>query len=61
MRILLSGVVALVFGIQVVSHSAAEEPYSVAFANFGPLNAAIYVANADGSDERMVTPARCWT
>jgi Tol biopolymer transport system component len=54
MRILLSGVVALVLGIQVVTQTAAEEPYSVAYASFGPLNSAIYVANADGSSERMV-------
>jgi TolB protein len=54
MRILLSGVVALVLGIQVVTQSAAEEPYTVAYASFGPLNTTIYVANADGSDERMV-------
>jgi Tol biopolymer transport system component len=54
MRILLSGVLTLVLGIQVVSHSAAEGPYTVAYASFGPLNAAIYLANADGSDERMI-------
>src|SRR5688572_29980482 len=54
MRILLSGVVALVLGIQVVTQSAAEEPSTVAYASFGPLNTTIYVANADGSDERMV-------
>ena len=54
MRILLSCVVALVLGIQVVTQSAAEEPYTVAYASFGPLNTTIYIANADGSDERMV-------
>ena len=54
MRMLLSGVVALFFGFQVVTRSAAEEPYTVAYASFGPLNAAIYVANADGSGARMV-------
>ena len=54
MRILLSGVAVLVLGIQAVTQSAVEEPSSVAYASFGPLNAAIYVANADGSGERMV-------
>ena len=54
MRILLSGVVALVLGLQVFTQSAAEGPYTVAYASFGPLNAAIYVANSDGGGERMV-------
>ena len=29
-------------------------PYTVAYASFGPLNSAIYIADADGSHERMV-------
>ena len=31
-----------------------ERAYTVAYASFGPLNSAIYVADADGSHERMV-------
>ena len=33
---------------------ASEGPYTVAYASFGPLNSAIYIADADGSHERMV-------
>jgi Tol biopolymer transport system component len=29
-------------------------PYTVAYASFGPLNSAIYVADADGSDEQLL-------
>lgn len=37
---------------------AAQAPYTVAYASFGPLNSAIFIANADGSHERLlVTPS----
>jgi len=32
----------------------ANGPYTVAYAGFGPLNSAIYIANADGSHEQLV-------
>ena len=32
----------------------AQGPYTVAYASFGPLNSAIFIADADGSHERIV-------
>jgi Tol biopolymer transport system component len=55
MRLLSTVVLA---GLAVFGASAedANTPYTVAYASFGPLNAAIYVADADGSHERLVLP-----
>ena len=33
---------------------SADAPYTVAYASFGPLNSAIFIADADGGDERML-------
>ena len=33
---------------------SADGPYTVAYASFGPLNSAIFIADADGSHERML-------
>jgi Tol biopolymer transport system component len=54
MRHLILAGVMIFTGLRLAAQSASSEPYSVAYASFGPLNSAIYVANADGSDERMV-------
>ena len=35
---------------------AAEGPYTIAYATFAPLNTAIFIANGDGSHERMLLP-----
>jgi TolB protein len=51
MRILLT-IGLCVFGLGVGARSNASPPYTVAYASFGPLNSAIYLANADGSHER---------
>ena len=45
---------SVVLGVVVVAQPSPESPYTVAYASFGPLNSAIYVADADGSRERMV-------
>lgn len=50
--------VALALSLVVVTVLArtlsADSPYTVAYASFGPLNSAIFVADADGSHERML-------
>lgn len=33
---------------------AAIEPYTIAYASFGPLNSAVFIANADGTGERRL-------
>ena len=33
---------------------SADAPYTVAYASFGPLNSAIFIADADGGHERML-------
>jgi TolB protein len=37
-----------------MAQASAESPYTVAYASFGPLNTAIYVADADGRHERLL-------
>ena len=54
MRILGTVVLVCVAGLAVMAQGRANEPYTVAYASFGPLNSAIYVADADGSRERVV-------
>ena len=54
MRIILAvGFVALV-GVGLVARAVPDRPYTVAYASFGPLNSAIYVADADGRHERLL-------
>jgi TolB protein len=36
--------------------SAAQGPYTIAYATFAPLNTAIFIADGDGSHERMLVP-----
>ena len=31
-----------------------DAPYTVAYASFGPINTAIYIADADGGHERLL-------
>jgi TolB protein len=38
----------------VIAQAGDESPYTIAYASFGPLNTAIYIADADGSHERML-------
>jgi TolB protein len=49
----------LALGLSVVALLAraqsADDPYTVAYASFGPLNTAIFIADADGSHERMLS------
>ena len=54
MRILSSIGLAVLVGVGAVAQTARNLPYTVAYASFGPLNSAIYIADADGSHERMV-------
>ena len=35
---------------------AAEGPYTIAYATLVPLNTGIFIANADGTDDRMLVP-----
>lgn len=49
---LVSLVVVLVAGL--AAQGAPVGPYTVAYASFGPVNSAIYVADADGRRERML-------
>jgi TolB protein len=36
------------------SQGVADTPYTIAYASFGPLNTTIYIADADGSHERVL-------
>src|SRR5215218_4561986 len=55
MRILPAiGLCLSVFSLGAGARSRTTPHYSVAYASFGPLNAAIYVADADGSHERLL-------
>lgn len=45
---------ATCIALQVGGPLGANEPYTVAYAGFGPLNSAIYIADSDGSHEHMV-------
>jgi TolB protein len=36
------------------SRVAAEAPYTIAYASFGPLNTSVFIANADGTAERLL-------
>src|SRR5215831_558974 len=40
--------------VHAVVVQSTKNPYTVAYASFGPLNSAIYVADADGSHERIL-------
>src|SRR4029450_7592083 len=53
MRIVLAIAVVGLVGHAVVVQTT-KNPYTVAYASFGPLNSAIYVADADGSHERIL-------
>ena len=44
----------VVCGVGLVAQSDPTRPYTVAYASFGPLDSAIYVADADGRHERML-------
>ena len=46
--------ILLFLTIGVLAQSGPEQPYTVAYASFGPLNSAVYIADADGSHERML-------
>src|SRR5262245_49289005 len=54
MRILPAIALVCLVGDAVVAQTTARNPYTVAYASFGPLNSAIYVADADGSRERLL-------
>jgi TolB protein len=54
MRHLYFVVLATCLALPVGPSIGANRPYTVAYAGFGPLNAAIYIADADGSHEHMV-------
>jgi TolB protein len=51
--LVLVGLVVL-FGSALADQTPASGPYTVAYASFGPLNSAIYVANADGRHEQLL-------
>jgi TolB protein len=40
--------------VVLTAHPTAESPYTIAYASFGPLNTAVFVANNDGTQERML-------
>ena len=55
MRTLSSIVLAVLFAVGAAAQPAPKNrAYTVAYASFGPLNSAIYIADADGGHERMV-------
>lgn len=54
MRTLFALGLSVVCALVTTNQSAPTEPYSVAYASFGPLNSAIHVADADGSHERLL-------
>lgn len=45
---------SILCGVGLVAQSSPSEPYTVAYASFGPLDAAIYIADADGGHERVL-------
>ena len=40
--------------VALTAQPGAQAPYTIAYASFGPLNTAVFVANADGTQERML-------
>jgi TolB protein len=53
MRIALT-VALCVFSLGAGARASTDTPYTVAYASFGALNTALYVADADGSHERLL-------
>jgi TolB protein len=54
MRILPIAAIVCFVGLTVAAQQTPSKPYTVAYASFGPLNSAIYVADADGRHERLL-------
>ncbi len=51
----LAGLASCVAVLAVLAQAlGADVPYTVAYASFGPLNSAIFIADADGSHERVL-------
>jgi Tol biopolymer transport system component len=44
----------VVCAVAAIGAGQAQEPYTIAYATFAPLNTAIFIANADGSDQRIL-------
>lgn len=40
--------------VALTAQTGAQAPYTIAYASFGPINTAVFVANADGTQERML-------
>jgi Tol biopolymer transport system component len=40
--------------VALTAQPGVQAPYTIAYASFGPLNTAVFVANADGTQERML-------
>src|SRR5262245_27293841 len=49
--LLLAGVICSASAVVLLS---ADAPYTIAYATFAPLNTAIFIANHDGSEQRML-------